>query len=82
MENKWKEEEHPIWGKGGREEHANNLVKKNLGDNMFPKKIWRNGKYSIVPPCGSTFNLWEMYDGIDATRYETLEEAKKATGLI
>ena len=71
----WTEMPHPIWGEGGKETEA--LTKLGyIGD--FPTRIWRKGKYSIIPPCLITFNLWEMYDGTDATRYATLEEAQQA----
>lgn len=75
MEETWKEEEHPIWGEGGRETEK----LRELGYLQdFPQKIWRKGKYSIIPPCQVSFNQWELYDGNDIQRFDTLEEAQNA----
>lgn len=74
----WREEEHPLFGDNGVEpaKHTEELLGKT---NVFPRTIWRKGKFSIVPPCLITSGLWEMYNGNDITRYNTLEEAKAAT---
>lgn len=70
----WKEEEHPIWGKGGKETEAlKNL--EYLQD--FPQKIWRKGKYSIIPPSKITFDRWELFDGEYIKRFDTLEAAQE-----
>lgn len=68
----WTELDHPIWGRGGREEHVHEII----GSGDFPTKIWRKGKLSIIEPCSVTFNQWELYDGNDVERFNTLEEAK------
>lgn len=68
----WKEYDHPTWGKGGKEEGVHLIV----SPTDFPRKIWRKGKLSIIPPCGITFGMWELYDGSDTHRFKTLDEAK------
>ncbi len=68
----WTEMPHPIWGIGGREEKVHELV----SIMTFPKTVWRKGKFSIIPPCTVTFDMWELYDGGDIERFPTLEEAK------
>ena len=72
MSDEWKEYDHPVWGKGGIEEKVHDL-----GLSItFPKKIWRKGELSIIPPCGATMDLWELFDGRDTYRFDSFEEAK------
>ncbi len=69
---KWVKTPHTIWGKGGTEESANELVT----SISFPKWIHRKGKCSIIEPCGVTFGQYELYDGNDTQRFFTLKDAK------
>lgn len=72
---KWEEKEHPIFGKGGSEEGAWDVV---TDKNLFPRKQWKAGKFSIIPPCGVSFLQWELYPvNGDVERFNTLEEAQK-----
>lgn len=73
----WVEREHPVWGAGGSEEH---IHERPTLKEMFPHKQFtaQEAKYSIIPPCGLTWNLWEMYDGQETALYNTLEDAKAA----
>lgn len=74
----WEEKQHPIWGKGGIGENVHSL-----GLSVtFPKKQWRSGKFSIIEPCGITFGAYELFDGKDVYRFDTLEEAKQKADNI
>lgn len=72
----WSEEEHGIFGEHGKEPAAE--TEKLLGrTGIFPRTVWRKGKYSIIPPCEITSGLWEAFDGEDTPRFETLKAAQE-----
>lgn len=73
----WMKIDHPIFGIGGREpaDKTETLIG---STNMFPKKQWRKGEFSIIPPCEITFGQWELYPvNGDVERFDTLEKAQQ-----
>lgn len=74
----WKKQPHPVWGEGGEEEKIHEILK-GIGDSSsFPKiqYVADNG-FSIIPPCIITLNFYELYNGEDIWRFDTLKEAKE-----
>jgi len=74
MKEEWIEMPHPIFGVGGKEPWTPGTT----GRFTFPTTIWRKGKYSIIPPSDVSHNLWEIYDGNDIERFDTLQEAQES----
>lgn len=66
----WIKREHPGY--------AGIAILPSLGlSTLLSKWQWQAGKFSIIGPCQATFDQYELYDGEDIYRFDTLEEAKK-----
>jgi len=74
---RWKKQPHSVFGKGGREESIHTLI-----ETTFPKWQWTSGKYSIIEPSDITDNDYELYDGENCHRFDTLKEAKQEAELL
>ena len=80
---KWIKNPHPIWGEGGTEEDVHKILKRK---DVFPTFQYvslglKKQPLSIIPPCEITLGKWELYDGEDVYRFDTLQNAKRYAKL-
>lgn len=69
----WIKQPHAIWGENGYEQGASKICR----PGTFPLVQWRAKHFSIIPPCGITFNLYELYDDSSGEiwRFDDFEKA-------
>jgi len=60
-----------IWTK---QEHPGYAGLKSIGqENLLSQNQWRAANFSIIGPCFASFNSYELYDGQEIYRFDTLE---------
>ncbi len=64
----------PIWTK---KEHPSWAGLQLFDPGLLGRWQWRLGKFSIISPSKTTHGLYELFDGNDIERFETLKEAQQ-----
>lgn len=70
---------HHMFGEGGSGSRIHTILGRK---GVLPAKNWRKGKFSIIEPCEVTFGMYELFDGVNILRFDSLREAKNCADNI
>ena len=71
---KWKKIESYIWKSVKTQER--------MGSEIIPRWQYFSGEYSILSPSLTTMDCFELFDGEEIYRFDTLKEAKDHAQLL
>jgi len=67
---KWTKKPHPVWADVKGVEGLTILAK------LMPQHQWRSGDYSIISPSEISSGTYELFDGGETYRFDSLKEAQ------